>query len=56
MVSAGTWHLIGITHAEPFAPKDEKHLCHATAPSLRGPWENQPFALSTDESLGETHL
>jgi sucrose-6-phosphate hydrolase SacC (GH32 family) len=53
---AGTWHLIGITHAEPMFPKDEKHLCHATAPTLHGPWTKQPFALSTDETLGETHL
>src|SRR4051812_8092474 len=30
----GTWHLIGITHAEPAAPRDELHLAHATAPSL----------------------
>lgn len=53
---SSTWHLIGITHAEPMFPKDEKHLCHATAPSLHGPWTKQPFALSTDEAAGETHL
>jgi beta-fructofuranosidase len=53
---AGIWHLIGITHAEPFFPKDELHLAHATAPSLRGPWTKQPFALSTDPAAGETHL
>jgi arabinan endo-1,5-alpha-L-arabinosidase len=52
----GTWHLIGITHAEPFAPHDEKHLAHATAPDLHGPWTKQPFALSTDPDAGETHL
>lgn len=52
----GTWHLIGITHAEPFAPKDELHLAHATAPDLHGPWTKQPFALSTEHALGETHL
>jgi beta-xylosidase len=52
----GTWHLIGITHAEPFAPKDELHLAHATAPDLHGPWTKQPFALSTDPAAGETHL
>ena len=52
----GTWHLIGITHAEPFQPFDEKHLAHATAPSLLGPWTKQPFALSTDELWGERHL
>jgi arabinan endo-1,5-alpha-L-arabinosidase len=52
----GLWHLIGITHAEPFAPKDELHLAHATAPSLHGPWTKQPYALSTDAAHGETHL
>ncbi|MEA3056064.1 MAG: hypothetical protein QOD30_1496 [Actinomycetota bacterium] len=52
----GTWHLIGITHVEPANPFDEKHLAHATAPALHGPWTKQPFALSTDESIGETHL
>lgn len=52
----GTWHLIGITHAEPFFPKDEKHLAHATAPSLHGPWTKQPYALSTEPDSGESHL
>jgi beta-xylosidase len=52
----GTWHLIGITHAEPMAPFDELHLAHATAPTLHGPWTKQPFALSTDTTAGETHL
>lgn len=52
----GTWHLIGITHAEPMNPFDERHLAHATAPALRGPWTKQPYALSTDPTLGETHL
>ena len=52
----GTWHLIGITHAEPAFPHDEKHLAHATAPSLHGPWAKQPFALSADPEWGETQL
>ena len=52
----GTWHLIGITHAEPAAPFDEVHLAHATAPALHGPWTKQPFALSADPDHGETHL
>lgn len=52
----GTWHLIGITHAEPAQPFDELHLAHATAASLHGPWTKQPSALSTDTSCGETHL
>ena len=53
---AGTWHLVGITHAEPFKPHDEKHLAHATAPSLHGPWTKQAFALSADAEWGETQL
>jgi beta-fructofuranosidase len=52
----GTWHLIGITHAEPANPFDEKHLAHATAPSLHGPWTRQPFAMSADPAWGETVL
>jgi len=52
----GTWHMFGITHAEPLNPFDEKHLAHATAPVLRGPWTKQPFALSADAAWGETQL
>ncbi len=52
----GTWHLVGITHAEPMAPFDERHLAHATSSDLLGPWTKQPFALSTDAGAGETHL
>jgi arabinan endo-1,5-alpha-L-arabinosidase len=52
----GTWHLIGITHAEPMAPHDEIHLAHATALDLHGPWTKQPFALSADAAQGETVL
>ena len=52
----GTWHLVGITHAEPAFPHDEKHLAHATAPSLHGPWTKQPFALSAAPEWGETQL
>jgi beta-fructofuranosidase len=52
----GTWHLIGITHAEPAAPFDEVHLAHATAPALIGPWTKQAFALSADPAQGETQL
>jgi hypothetical protein len=52
----GTWHLVGITHAEPMAPFDELHLAHATAPTLHGPWAKRAFAMSTDPGWGETHL
>lgn len=52
----GTWHLFGITHAEPANPGDEDHLAHATAPALTGPWTKQPFALDVDPAYGETHL
>jgi beta-fructofuranosidase len=53
---AGLWHLIGITHAEPAQPFEEKHLAHATASSLHGPWTKQPYALSYDPDRGEKHL
>lgn len=52
----GLWHLIGITHAEPFKPFEEVDLCHATAPSLTGPWTKQPPCLSADVAWGEKHL
>jgi hypothetical protein len=52
----GTWHLFGITHAEPMAPFDEKQFAHATAPALHGPWTKAPVALSADGAWGETHL
>lgn len=52
----GTWHLIGITHAEPMHPFDEQHLCHATAPDPLGPWTKQPFALSADAAHDERQL
>lgn len=52
----GAWHLVGITHAEPAKPHDEKHLAHATAPALHGPWTKQPFALSAEPAWGETQL
>ncbi len=54
--ASGCWHLIGITHAEPFAPFEEKQLAHATAPQLLGPWTKQAAALSVDAAAGETHL
>ena len=53
---AGTWHLIGITHAEPMAPFEEVSLAHATAPELHGPWTKQPFALTADSAWSETQL
>ena len=43
---AGTWHLIGITHAEPFAPFDEVDLAHATAPDA---------ARAVDEAAARAH-
>jgi arabinan endo-1,5-alpha-L-arabinosidase len=54
--STGTWHLFGITHAEPMLPADEKHLLHATAPALSGPWTKHAYALSADSDAGETVL
>ncbi|TDP91108.1 family 43 glycosylhydrolase [Labedaea rhizosphaerae] len=52
----GTWHMFGITHAEPADPVNEVVFAHATAPSLHGPWTKQPFALTVDPAYGETHL
>jgi arabinan endo-1,5-alpha-L-arabinosidase len=52
----GTWHLIGITRTEPFKPHEEVDLCHATAPSLLGPWTKHPPALTADPAWGEVHL
>jgi arabinan endo-1,5-alpha-L-arabinosidase len=54
--ASSTWHLYGITHAEPFAPFDEIHFAHATAPDLRGAWTKQPFALTADPGCEEHHL
>ncbi|WP_130345592.1 glycosyl hydrolase family 32 [Herbihabitans rhizosphaerae] len=53
---AGTWHMFGITHAEPANDDDEDTFAHATAPSLQGPWTKQPPALHVDPAYGETHL
>lgn len=53
---SGTWHLFGITHAEPANPFDEKTFAHATAPSLLGPWTKQPPALVANPQYGETLL
>ena len=35
---------------------DEKNFGHATAPSPRGPWTRQPFALTADPAAGESHI
>jgi arabinan endo-1,5-alpha-L-arabinosidase len=53
---AGTWHLVGITHDEPFAPFDETEFVHATAPDLHGPWQRHEPALVADPNRGEHHL
>ncbi|WP_211288613.1 FG-GAP-like repeat-containing protein [Actinophytocola xinjiangensis] len=55
-VVSGTWHVYAITHAEPANPLDEKNFGHATAPSPRGPWTKQPFALTADPTQGESHI
>ncbi|GGK73859.1 FG-GAP-like repeat-containing protein [Mangrovihabitans endophyticus] len=55
-VATGTWHVYAITHAEPADPLDEKNFGHATAPSPRGPWTKQPFALTADPGAGESHI
>ncbi len=55
----GTWHMFGITHAEPANPENEIHFAHATAKTLlQQPWDKQPFALDVAraEPWNETHL
>lgn len=52
----GTWHVYGITHANPADPLGEHAFAHATAPDLYGPWTKKPFAMKVNPSYGETHL
>lgn len=55
----GTWHLIGITHAEPADPLDEDDFAHATSSKLVGEvWAKQKPAMSAAEEApwNETHL
>jgi len=54
----GTWHLFGITHAEPAKPLDEKNFAHAISPELTAnPWQKKPFILSAvKEKWNEEHL
>ncbi len=53
----GTWHLFGITHAEPADPIDEDNFAHATAGKLtQVPWDKKPFALTVDPKSEEEHL
>jgi len=53
----GSWHLFGITHAEPANPLDEDNLAHATAKKLtQAQWRKQPFVLTVDPKWKEEHL
>lgn len=53
----GTWHLFGITHAEPMDPLDEDNLAHATATTLtQKQWTKRAFALRVDPEWKEEHL
>ena len=55
----GTWHLFGITHAEPSDALDEDNFAHATSPALlQIPWTKQPFALTVapEAPWKEEHL
>jgi beta-fructofuranosidase len=49
----GTWHLYGITNTGLGMPFDEHSLLHATAPSLMGPWTDQPDVLTADTRVNE---
>ncbi len=53
----GKWHLFGITRQEPASPIEEDNFAHAVSDHLLNPqWKKQPFALSTSEKAGESHL
>jgi predicted GH43/DUF377 family glycosyl hydrolase len=54
----GIWHMFGITHQEPAAPKDEKFFAHATSQELLNPqWEKHEHVLHADfERWQETHV
>jgi arabinan endo-1,5-alpha-L-arabinosidase len=54
----GTWHMFGITHADPARAWDEDNFAHATSKNLAEfTWEKQPFALSTvADPWKEEHL
>lgn len=53
----GTWHLFGITHAEPEDHHDERIFAHATADTLTQPmWTKRPPALAYAPEDGETVL
>ena len=55
----GTWHLFGITHAEPSDALDEDNFAHATSPALlQRPWTKEPFALTVapEAPWKEEHL
>jgi predicted GH43/DUF377 family glycosyl hydrolase len=54
----GTWHMFGITHQEPAAPKDEKFFAHATSRELLNPqWEKHEHVLHANfDRWQETHV
>src|SRR5262245_52762795 len=55
----GTWHLFGITHAEPSDALDEDNFAHATSSALMQiPWKKEPFALTVapEAPWKEEHL
>lgn len=55
----GTWHLFGITHAEPADPLDEDSFAHATSPRLLSQtWTKQKPALTVEAGSpwNEAHL
>jgi len=57
--SDGSWHMFGITHAEPEAPLDERIFAHASARTLlQTPWDKQPpaMAFAPEAPWNEAHL
>ena len=52
----GAWHVYGITNDSPGDPEAEHQFLHATAPTLFGPWTEQPDALVSDARMNEKVL
>jgi beta-fructofuranosidase len=52
----GTWHVYGITHDSAGDPEAEHQFLHATAPTLFGPWSEQPDVLVADARMNEKVL
>lgn len=55
--ASGTWHMFGITHAEPADPLNESFFAHATAKTLtQSQWDRKDPVIKADPALGEKHV